>query len=335
MRACIDCGEKFKEDAPVNKKRCIKCAVKHVNSQKRKGPQEPITAPSKPKRPSKTPEQRQRENERRRLTRERQRKDKALADIDELIRQRNTPKKPETPIMVKKEGHPTYFKPFPDKTAPKRKIQFRWKPKHAPPSDTIPSIKKTEERTGIGEINAEQHDTPLTTRNCPESIKSSELRDVMRYPERYIEINLVRQSRVVDSFYLKSDATKFTYLTQKYNIKDESIYLLPTKTGMFMPTCYYREKNSEPRGFKQLNKGITGKAMSLLYMEQLYVSLLYSEETKWNLFIVILSIATLIAYAIGCYFVFFHNGGILAPPENTPAPVLSFINILKGVIYHG
>jgi len=75
-----------------------------------------------------------------------------------------------------------------------------------------------------------------------------------------------------------------------------------------------------------MNKGITGKALSLLYMEQLYTSLLYSEDIKYNLFIVILSIACLVCYAVGCYFLFNNlwNGGT-TPIDNGTPPIISMI----------
>lgn len=154
------------------------------------------------------------------------------------------------------------------------------------------------------DIVAEQVEKPQTTIHCPESIKEDGLREVRRNPEYFIEINLVTNSRVVDTFYIPSDKKKFHYKTKEYRVDEEAIYLLPTKLGLFMPTSHYKEGIVTPHGFKQTNKGITGKALSLLYMEQLYTSLLYSEDLKYNLFIVILSIACLIAYGIGCYFLF-------------------------------
>jgi len=161
------------------------------------------------------------------------------------------------------------------------------------------------------EVVAEQVERPQTTRYSPESITEENLREVKRNPEYYIEINMVTDSRVVDTFFIPSEYRKFHYKEKEYEVDEETIYLLPTKLGPFMPTCHYKEGTTKPKGFKQTNKGITGKAMSLLYMEQLYTSLLYSEDVKYNLFIVILSIAGLIVYGVGCYLLFAYNGGIL------------------------
>ena len=139
------------------------------------------------------------------------------------------------------------------------------------------------------------------------------MKDVRKNPQDYLEINLVKKSRVVDTFYISGERKQFHYKEKPYHVKEDGIYLLPTKSGLFVPTSFYKENRPDPVNFKNQNKGITGKAMSLLYNDRLYMSLLIGDETKWNLFIVILSIALLIAYAIGCYFVFFHNGGVFIP----------------------
>ena len=154
------------------------------------------------------------------------------------------------------------------------------------------------------DITEEQLEKPMTTIWCPESIKEDGMGDVKRHPELYIEVNVVKKSRVVDTFYIDAERKTFNYKKKECKVKEDAIYLLPTKLGAFMPTTYYKEGDPDPKGFKQTNKGITGKALSLLYMEQLYTSLLYSEDVKYNFFIVILSIAILIAYGIGCYFLF-------------------------------
>lgn len=174
------------------------------------------------------------------------------------------------------------------------------------------------------DVVGEQIEKPQTTVHSPESIKEEGLKEVRKNPEYYIEINMVTDSRVVDTFFIPADTKKFHYKTKEYDVDEETIYLLPTKIGAFMPTCHYKEGTLKPRGFKQTNKGITGKALSLLYMEQLYTSLLYSEDVKYNLFIVILSIASLIAYGIGCYFLFVHEGGML-PKEGIPLPPIGLI----------
>lgn len=202
--------------------------------------------------------------------------------------------------------------PKPEPTKKKFRIRFNRHPKATP----VPA-----QEVAL-DIVEEQVDRPMVTRHCPESVKEDDLTLVKKEPEQYIEINVIEVSRVVDAFYIPANRKTFHYKKKEYKVSEEAVYLLPTKSGAFMPTCYYREGNVNPTGFKNTNKGITGKAMSLLYMEQLYTSLLYSEDQKYNLFIVILSIAILIAYGIGMYFTFMHGGGIFKPPEpENPVPV--------------
>lgn len=189
-----------------------------------------------------------------------------------------------------------------------KKIYSEIVPEAHPPKDTVDVIE-------------EQIEKPMTTIHCPESIKEDGLREVKSNPENYIEINMVTKSRVIDSFYIPSDKKKFHYKEKIYDIDEEAIYLLPTKAGYFVPSSYYKEGIPAPKGFKNTNKGITGKAFSLLYMEQLYTSLLYTDETKYNLFIVILSIALLIIFTAGLYLTVFYNGGVFPHPIVPMSPL--------------
>jgi len=176
-----------------------------------------------------------------------------------------------------------------------------------------PSVVKHDiERSEKPDIAAEQEPgSYYTTEFCPEAV--SDMKLIKKSPENYLEINIVKRSRVVDTFAVSIDRKSLTYKDKKYNITEKFIYLLPTKAGYLMPTSFYKEDREEPVGFLNTNKGITGKALSLLYSEQLYATLLFSEDEKYNLFIVILLIGCLIAFAVGCYFVFFHEGGLFGP----------------------
>jgi len=173
---------------------------------------------------------------------------------------------------------------------------------------TRPEIQKRDKP----DIAAEQEPgSYYMTEFCPEAV--SDMKLIKKSPENYLEINIVKRSRVVDTFAVSIDRKSLTYKDKKYNITEKYIYLLPTKAGYLMPTSFYKEDREEPVGFLNTNKGITGKALSLLYSEQLYATLLFSEDEKYNLFIVILLIGCLIAFAVGCYFVFFHEGGLFGP----------------------
>ena len=154
----------------------------------------------------------------------------------------------------------------------------------------------------------EQIESPMTSIRCPESIKDKELKLIDKYPENYIEINFIKKIRIVDSFYIPSNIKKFNYGEIEYNIVEENIYILPSKKGYFMPTCFYKEEIVIPIDFKQKNKGISGKALSLLYDPGFYTDLFSSEEGKYNLFIVVLLIISISSFIIGLYFVL--SGGI-------------------------
>ena len=162
--------------------------------------------------------------------------------------------------------------------------------------------KKTETLIPVVDTIQEQIEAPDTSIFCPESIKSDGIKDVRNNPQNYIEINIIKRIRIVDTFFIKSNIRQFHYKNRPYDIDEEKIYLLPTKSGFFMPTSFYYENNFFSISFKQTNKGITGKAMSLLYDPNLYIDLFSGNEAKYNLFIVMLLIISVSGYFVGLYF---------------------------------
>jgi hypothetical protein len=114
---------------------------------------------------------------------------------------------------------------------------------------------------------------------------------------------------MIDNFYIPLIKKSFKYDKKKYSINDELIYLLPSKYGFFMPTCFFKEGKSKGQSFKKTNKGITGKAMKLLYDENLYIDLFSGDESKYNFFIVIFSIVLLIVFSAALYLHFFYVPG--------------------------
>ena len=224
-----------------------------------------------------------------------------------------------TPEEAERREPTTHFKG-------KKPIQFAKEekpeetPEEEPPRQVIPQPQRRRirfsrrsapapTRTGIPDVVEEQIERkPYQTAFCPEAIL--DVREIRRRPEEHLEINIIKKSRVVDVFCIPVDKKKFHYKKVEYDVIEEGIYLMPTKSGLLMPSSYYREGTVKPALFLNTNKGITGRALSLLYREQLYRQILYAEDPKYNLFIVILLIAILICYGIGAYFVFFHNGGM-------------------------
>ena len=137
------------------------------------------------------------------------------------------------------------------------------------------------------------------------------VKKIKKNPERYIEINMIKKSRLVDTFFIFADKKTFMYRKKKYHIIEDVVYLLP-KRGYFIPTCFYREGYEKPVGFRQTNKGITGKALSLLYRHQLYETLLRTEDKSMNIFIIIFNLATLIIFGVALYFLY------AEPPPEVP-----------------
>ena len=202
-------------------------------------------------------------------------KNKLRCDKCQKIHRKEQKRKPKL-TMVKNGNKPTYFEPDDD-------------------------IKNNVD------VMREQKELPNTTTLSPDC--EMDVPSVYKNPIDYLEINMVRNSRVVDTFYVKNNLSKITYDNKKYKLHEEGIYLLPTRQGFFIPTSFYKEGREMPVSFRQTNKGITGKALSLLYSEQLYMSLLHSENKKLNFFIVLLSLGVLGALAVGFYLLFFHDWG--------------------------
>lgn len=169
----------------------------------------------------------------------------------------------------------------------------------------------------------EQTEKSYTTVFCPESVDEKDLKLVRKNPEKYIEINVITITRMVDNFYISISNKYFYYKDKKYTIDQEKVYLLPTKYGYFMPTSFFKENNFQSKSFKRTNKGITGKALSLLYDENLYIDLFSTDEKKYNFFIVVFSLMTLILLVGGIYYLY-----ILNKPEGIPSEPINFVSTI-------
>lgn len=178
------------------------------------------------------------------------------------------------------------------------------KSKKKPVKDRKKPVKEDIETTSVPDAIREQLEKPMTTVFCPQSIKEKHLTDVKKYPDRYIEINIISNTRMVDNFYIKSDLKSFTYKKKRYYIDDKRIFLMPKKQGFLMLTCFYKEGSSKPKDFKKTNKGITSKALTLLYDEDLYAGLFPIDEKKYNFFIVVFSLLIFILNCIAYYMIF-------------------------------
>ena len=174
-----------------------------------------------------------------------------------------------------------------------RKVEIA---KFEPVKPVVITTKK--ETLDLVEEQLEQSDT---TTHSPDAER--DMKKIKKSPEKYIENNMIKKSRLVDTFFIFADKKTFDYKDKSYNIIEEVVYLLP-KRGYFIPTCYYREGFDKPVGFRQTNKGITGKALSLLYRHQLYETLLRTEDKSMNIFIILFNLATLIIFGVALYLLY-------------------------------
>jgi hypothetical protein len=176
-------------------------------------------------------------------------------------------------------------------------------------------IKKTDLSAIVPDLIDEITSFPMTTNKCEKAVKEESLDFVKNNPEKYIEINMIEKSEVVDSFYLPVNTKDFEYgekgFEHKFELKEDCLLLLPIKDNQIMLCAIFNYNETYPISFKQTNKGITANAFTILYNPKLYQPLLYSEDYKYNFWIVIMLIISTICYSIGLYFMFFHNGGIL------------------------
>lgn len=165
-------------------------------------------------------------------------------------------------------------------------------------------VKDKKNKDSVPDALQEQIEKPLTTIHCPQSIKENDLSKVKKTPENYIEINMINKNRMVDNYYIPISKKGFEYRKKKYRVNEKKIYLLPSKSGFFTLTSFYKEGQTEPKSFQNTNKGITSKALTILYNERLYNDLFAPDEAKYNFIIAIFGFITIILYSIGMYLLF-------------------------------
>ena len=168
-----------------------------------------------------------------------------------------------------------------------------------------------EDKKQIPDTYQEQIESPMTTIHCPESIKKEDLKNIDKKPENYIEINMVKNIRIVDNFFIPSDKKKFTYKKVVYDIVEKNIYIWASKKDFFVMTAFYHEDKKDPITFTQKNKGITGKALTTLYTPEFYQGLHDHEKIQYNLYVVFLTIVSICAYGIGLYFLITNILGLI------------------------
>lgn len=134
--------------------------------------------------------------------------------------------------------------------------------------------------------------------------------NVLDYPEKYLEINIIHKDnfRLVETVYAFVKDKEFEHGGKKYNIDSKAIFIIPSKKS-FVQTSYYIEGNPKPILFDEKNKGIPCNALSLLWNYKLYSILMDIDKKELNWILIILLIASLVAYAFGLYY--HYTGGNL------------------------
>jgi len=212
-------------------------------------------------------------------------------------------------LIAEKRGTPLVDKNSPHEQLRMAREQAKYpKPKPKPTPMPIHREPEPEPQYRNMDMLEEQTQEPFTTTHS--SIAEADLHNVYDNPAGYIEINMIKKSRVVDTFFVQADLKEFDYNEKYYDIDEEGVYILP-RAGLFVPTAFYSEGMADPVGFKQTNTGITGKALSLLYRHNLYATLLQGDDNKYNIFIIILLIITMVVLAVICFFVFGDGGEVI------------------------
>lgn len=141
-----------------------------------------------------------------------------------------------------------------------------------------------------------------------EKIKEISIEKIQANPDKYIEINIIKENRIIDTFHVYADEYKFKYKKLTYNVKSKSVILLP-KHDYFIPCAYYREGIKNPISFENKNKGVPSRILTLLYDLRLYKMLIQLENKNINIILIALCIIELVAFGLLTYTLY--NTGVL------------------------
>jgi len=187
-----------------------------------------------------------------------------------------------------------------------KKIKMKKAKKDLDKTKKIKKAKKQEpsKKEDKMDVVLEQIEKPKTTTHCAESVPEEKLGDVKKFPDAYLEVNMINKNRMVDNFYIKNSLKSFKYKDSRYRVMEKRIYLLPEKSGFFMLTSFYIEGSRDPKQFENTNKGITSKAFTLLYKEELYEDLFAPDEAKYNFIIAVFLVANFALLCASLYLLY-------------------------------
>lgn len=131
----------------------------------------------------------------------------------------------------------------------------------------------------------EKRNDPLKTKN----IDDITLEDLRENPEKFLEINLIKENEIIETHYVFVEKKKFKINNFEYEIIHKRTLHSP-KGNYIIPTLYYLEDKPKPLDFKNRNIGIPAKVLSLLFDSRLYRMLVHPEEGNLNWVLIILTI---------------------------------------------
>jgi len=150
----------------------------------------------------------------------------------------------------------------------------------------------------------EKKNDPLITKK----IGDITLEDLRENPEKFIEINLIKENEIIETHYVFVEKKKFKLNGFEYEITYEKTLHSP-RGNYIIPTLYFLEKKKEPLDFKNKNIGIPSKVLSLLFDSRLYRMLVHPEEGNLNWVLIIVTIVN-IGLIVGSLY-FLQSNGLL------------------------
>ena len=150
-----------------------------------------------------------------------------------------------------------------------------------------------------------EKNNPLETRD----INDITLQDLIEHPEKFLEINIIRENEIIETHYVFVDKKTFKLDNKDYNIVHKKTLHSP-RGNYIIPTLYYLENEKEPLDFKNRNIGIPSKVLSLLLDSRLYRMLVHPEEGNLNWVLIILTIIN-IGLVVSSLFLLHNNGYLL------------------------
>lgn len=137
--------------------------------------------------------------------------------------------------------------------------------------------------------------TEKTKKN--KNIKDVTMEEIQDNPENFLEINVIRDTKIIETSYIFAGKKTFKYKGDNYEV-DHDLNLHNPKGRYVIPTAFYKEGNAKPISFKNLNKGIPSKVLTLLYDTRLYRILIQPETGNLNWVLIIVTIIQIIMMGI-------------------------------------